>query len=149
MTVYFKFGNIFDYAGEYAIVNPVNTVGVMGKGLALQFKKRYPEAYDSYKLFCMAGSLTTGRVKMVFVDRTTIFMFPTKEHWRNKSKLEWITAGLHDMHNKASKFGITKIAMPLVGAGLGGLRAQDVFDAIKHEFDNSSIEVVIVKYNGR
>src|SRR5688572_431151 len=96
----FTQGNLFD-ADVEAIVNTVNTVGVMGKGIALMFKEKYPENYKDYAAACKRGDVQVGRM---FVTRSPelsgprwIINFPTKKHWRSPSQLEWIVEGLQNL----------------------------------------------------
>lgn len=117
-------GNILD-ADVDAVVNTVNTVGVMGKGLALQFKRRYPENFDLYKRACDSNELEVGRM---FVTEThqlsgprLIVNFPTKQHWKANSRIEFIRDGLRDLVSIIRDRGITSIAIPPLGAGNGGL----------------------------
>lgn len=131
-----------------AVVNTVNTVGIMGKGLALQFKRRYPDNFAAYKRACDAGEVNVGTM---FVTRThqlagprLIVNFPTKKHWRGDSRLEWIRAGLQDLVRVIREENITSIAIPPLGAGNGGLDWQDVrplVEAALSELDGVQIEV--------
>ena len=112
-----------------ALVNAVNTVGVMGKGLALAFKKKFPENFSAYQRACAAGDVTLG--KMFVFDRAPrsprwIVNFPTKRHWRDSSRLEDIRAGLLDLRDQVARHAIGSIAMPALGCGLGGLDWNDV-----------------------
>jgi O-acetyl-ADP-ribose deacetylase (regulator of RNase III) len=107
-----------------ALVNAVNVVGVMGKGLALAFKKQFPDNFAAYQRACETGELTIGRA-FVF-DRSPatprwIINFPTKRHWREASKLEDIRAGLPDLIEHVQQKAISSIAIPALGCGLGGL----------------------------
>ena len=86
-------GNIFDSPAQ-VIVNPVNTVGVMGKGIALEFKKRYPDMFTAYRTACEKHQLTTGKLMLWRGPDHWVLMFPTKQNWRNPSKIEYIEAGL-------------------------------------------------------
>ena len=86
-------GNIFE-APAQTLVNTVNTVGVMGKGIALTFKSIYPEMFRQYVELCDAGELDIGRLFLYRTSNKLILNFPTKKHWRNPSKLEYIEAGL-------------------------------------------------------
>lgn len=119
-------GSIFD-SDCTALVNPVNTVGVAGAGLAKQFAIRYPRANDAYVNLCKGGVLTIGTVG-AYEDATgkTIVFFPTKDHWRNPSALEYIEAGITPLVNWIKKSGVDSIALPKLGCGLGGLRWRDV-----------------------
>lgn len=117
--------NIFD-SGCDALVNPVNCVGVMGAGLAAQFKERYPDAYSIYRRDCFNKLVRLGEMHIVWTQGKHIIHFPTKYHWRDKSKLEDIEAGLEDLTNRLPESNITSIAVPALGCGLGGLKWGDV-----------------------
>lgn len=118
-------GNIFNSPAQ-VIVNTVNTVGVMGKGLALSFKKRYPHMFESYKHACDKHLLTIGKLMLYYAPDHWILMFPTKENWRNPSKLEYLEAGLNKFVNTYAEKGITSIAFPKLGCGNGELSWSDV-----------------------
>jgi O-acetyl-ADP-ribose deacetylase (regulator of RNase III) len=116
-------GNVLESDAE-ALVNTVNTVGVMGKGIALQFKKRFPANYDAYKKACESGELQVGKMFVWATGRLTprfIINFPTKKHWRGNSKMEYIEQGLRDLRRVIQKHGIKSIAVPPLGCGHGGL----------------------------
>jgi O-acetyl-ADP-ribose deacetylase (regulator of RNase III) len=108
-----------------ALVNTVNCVGVMGRGIALQFKNAFPENYDVYRATCERGELHPGR--MLVHDRGPwarpryIINFPTKRHWKAKSRLDDIDAGLRALVATVEDRKISSIALPPLGAGLGGL----------------------------
>ena len=132
MKVEFAQGSVFGQGCE-AIVNPVNCAGVMGAGLALEFKKRFPHNFTIYADHCKKGEVKTGRVLMVLNgDRPPawIINFPTKDHWRDPSRMEWIEDGLADMARQISTRGIESVAVPALGCGLGGLKWRDVKAAI-------------------
>lgn len=125
----YKTGNLLD-ADVEALVNTVNTVGVMGKGVALMFKERFTENMKAYTEACKAGEVQTGKM---FVTNTNellgvawIINFPTKQHWRNNSKMEWIDTGLQDLRRFIIENNIKSIAIPPLGAGNGGLKWQEV-----------------------
>lgn len=116
-------GNLLD-DDAHALVNPVNTVGVMGKGLALQFKKKYPANFEHYKAACVRGEVKTGQMFVTsfwITGPKWIVNFPTKQHWMYKSELIWITQGLKDLKSLIREQGIPSIAIPALGVGLGGL----------------------------
>lgn len=122
-------GNLLEAPVE-ALVNTVNTVGVMGKGIALMFKERFPNNMAEYAKACKAGDVVTGKM---FVTETGELMgprwivnFPTKQHWRAKSKMEWIDQGLVDLRRFILENHVKSIAIPPLGAGNGGLDWQDV-----------------------
>jgi O-acetyl-ADP-ribose deacetylase (regulator of RNase III) len=122
-------GNLLEAETE-ALVNAVNVAGVMGKGLALQFKRAFPENFRAYRRACENGELQLGRV---FVHRNSspqgprfIVNFPTKGHWRDASRLEDIDAGLRSLVRAIRDLKIRSIAVPPLGCGLGGLPWTDV-----------------------
>jgi O-acetyl-ADP-ribose deacetylase (regulator of RNase III) len=121
-----------------ALVNTVNTVGVMGKGVALQFKRAFPANYRAYRTACQRGEVRLGRMFVVdsgvLGPRRWIINFPTKGHWRSRSRLEDIRAGLADLVNVVRELGITSLAVPALGCGNGGLRWQDVRPLIESAF---------------
>ncbi len=125
----FKTGNLLQ-ADVEALVNTVNTVGVMGKGIALQFKQAYPENFSAYQKAAQRGEITPGKMFVYEIGHLTrpryIINFPTKRHWREKSRLEDITAGLQDLVNVIRQKGICSIAIPPLGCGLGGLNWAEV-----------------------
>lgn len=143
----FKRGNILAEDVE-ALVNPVNCMGVMGKGLALQFKNFSPENFKAYKLICEGGKMKPGHL-FVFttyplVNPTWIINFPTKRHWRDKSKLDDIRAGLADLVSVVRFHRIKSIAIPALGCGLGGLEWVEVKRLIEsslHGLDDVRIVV--------
>ncbi|UWZ97431.1 macro domain-containing protein [Vibrio splendidus] len=123
MITYLK-GDLFADDAE-ALINTVNTVGVMGKGLAYQFKERFPENFKVYRDACKSEELSVGKVLLVdnFTGGSTkyIINFPTKAHWRGKSKIEYIETGLDDLVRVVLDSGIKSVAIPALGSGLGGL----------------------------
>jgi len=134
----FKKGNILD-ANVDAIVNPVNTVGVMGKGLALQVKNTFPRAFMSYKIACLRGDVSVGKM-YVHVDEITyqpyaIINFPTKSHWRESSRLEYIVEGLTDLIKIVREMNLKSLAIPKLGCGCGGLDWNIVKQLIITTFD--------------
>jgi O-acetyl-ADP-ribose deacetylase (regulator of RNase III) len=113
-------GDIFDSKAQ-TLVNPVNTVGVMGKGLAAEFKRRYPQMFREYWALCQSGRFTVGQLWLYRASDKWILNFPTKRHWRDKSRLEDIETGLQRFVATYEDNGITSIAFPMLGSGLGGL----------------------------
>jgi len=113
-------GNIFDSTAD-ALVNPVNTVGVMGKGLALQFKNKYPENFKVYFNLCKLKCFNIGDLLAVKEKNKIIINFPTKEHWSDPSKYEYLLAGFHSLPEIIKGYDIKSIAVPKLGCGNGGL----------------------------
>lgn len=126
-------GNLFDARCE-ALVNPVNTVGVMGKGLALAFRQRFVLNHRLYVAACKAGTLQVGKVLVTqtgdAIGPRWVVNFPTKQHWRQPSQLRWVVDGLADLRHFIVTQEIGSIAVPALGAGLGGLAWPDVRAAI-------------------
>lgn len=121
-----------------ALVNTVNTVGVMGKGLALQFKRAYPDMFRDYERAAKAGQLALGRVQVWETGRLDgpryVINFPTKGHWRAASRLSDVEAGLADLIRVVRELGIRSIAVPPLGCGNGGLAWSDVEPRIREAF---------------
>lgn len=103
------------------IVNTVNCVGAMGKGIALEYKKRYPEMYKKYFYYCSIGLLEPGKLWIYRTENKWILNFPTKLHWKNPSELKYLESGLQKFVDTYKQQGITSIAFPLLGAGNGGV----------------------------
>ncbi len=136
-----------------ALVNTVNCVGIMGRGIALQFRKAYPENYKIYRAACNRKQVQPG--KMLIHDLGKLFYpryiinFPTKRHWRNKSRLEDIESGLAALVKDVRKLKIKSIAIPPLGAGLGGLNWDDVRSRIEEAFhEMPEIEVMLYEPAG-
>lgn len=120
-------------SGAEALVNPVNCVGVAGKGLALAFRQAAPAAYEEYRRACASGWLRPGRILPFWGDGpgSVILHFPTKRHWRTPSHLEDIEAGLTALAAYLREYAVWSVAVPALGCGLGGLAWQDVRPAIE------------------
>jgi len=127
--IHYFFGDILSCNAD-ALVNTVNCVGVMGKGLALQFKHAFPENFRLYKEACDRGEVVPGRMFVYERSQTTpprfIINFPTKRHWRDKSLIKDIELGLIDLAFVIREKNIASIAVPPLGCGLGGLNWSDV-----------------------
>jgi O-acetyl-ADP-ribose deacetylase (regulator of RNase III) len=122
-------GNLLEADAE-ALVNTVNTVGVMGKGIALQFRQAYPANYQAYRRACKHGEVILGRMLVHHTGRVAnpryIINFPTKGHWKSKARLEDIESGLRDLIDVVRREGIDSIAVPPLGCGSGGLDWDEV-----------------------
>lgn len=133
----FKTGNILTEDTE-ALVNTVNCVGVMGRGLALQFKQAFPENFKAYARACKLGQVEPGRMFVFDTRQLThpryIINFPTKRHWRGQSRIEDIEKGLDALAAEVRQRGIRSIAIPPLGTGLGGLSWPDVRSRIERAF---------------
>lgn len=133
----FKTGNILKADAE-ALVNTVNCVGIMGRGIALQFKSNFPENFKAYKAACTREEVRPGRMFVFETRRLTnpkfIINFPTKRHWLGKSRMEDIEAGLQALVEEIHARHIRSIAIPPLGSGLGGLNWADVRPLIDAAF---------------
>jgi len=122
-----------------AIVNTVNCVGVMGKGVALQVKRRYPDVFEVYSRECKADRVRIGQMLAVPTNELHgpkwVINFPTKTHWKSPSRLSYIESGLPDLLRVVKELGIRSIAIPPLGAGNGGLAWSDVRPLICDTFD--------------
>ena len=144
----YKTGDIIRENAE-ALVNTVNCVGVMGRGIALQFKKAFPENFDAYAAACKQRAVEPGRM---FVFETGqmypryIINFPTKRHWRGKSRLEDIESGLASLVQEIRALGIRSVAVPPLGSGLGGLNWRAVRNRMQAALEKlPDVEIVIFK----
>lgn len=141
-------GDILEAQAE-ALVNTVNTAGVMGKGVALQFKRAFPDNYKAYVKACKRDEVEVGKV-FVF-DRSTfenpryIINFPTKRNWRGRSRIEYIQTGLEDLVRQVHDLDIQSIALPPLGCGYGGLDWDEV-RALIEEASNRLPEVEFLVY---
>ena len=143
----YKTGNILSEDSD-ALVNTVNCVGVMGRGVALQFKRAFPDNFEAYAVACKNGEVRPGHMFVYRLDQITnpkyIINFPTKRHWKGKSRISDIDDGLKDLQRIIKKMNIKSIAIPPLGSGLGGLDWNDVKKRIEDSLSNfSSLKVVI------
>jgi O-acetyl-ADP-ribose deacetylase (regulator of RNase III) len=136
-------GDILDAEAD-ALVNTVNSVGVMGRGIALQFKRAYPANFKAYVAACKRGEVQPGRLFVFDTGELTnpryIINFPTKVHWRGKSKIEHIEAGLAALVDEIKTREIKSIAIPPLGSGLGGLN----WAAVRPLIEDAMVEVADV-----
>lgn len=140
-------GNLLEAQTE-AVVNTVNEVGVMGKGIALMFKEAFPENFDAYEGACKRGEVRVGRMFVTENHALTgpkwIINFPTKKHWRQPTKLAWVRDGLKDLRRVIQEKAIHSIAVPPLGCGNGGLAWNDVRREIEAALsDLPGVDVVV------
>jgi O-acetyl-ADP-ribose deacetylase (regulator of RNase III) len=126
------------------LVNAVNCAGVMGKGLALEFKRRYPDMFQDYRERCARGQMRIGE-PYLFRRATPphILNFPTKRHWRSSSRLEDIVAGARFLQQRYGEWGVTSLAAPALGCGLGQLDWADDGPTLARLFGEFSISVTL------
>lgn len=125
MLKYAESWTVFD-APVQTIVNTVNCDGFMGKGLALEVKTRFPDVFQKYQAMCRRGKMQVGKLQLIRSTEPWVLNFPTKNHWRGKSRLEYIEKGLRKFVSTYKRRGIKSIAFPPLGCGSGGLEWDDV-----------------------
>ena len=139
-------GNLLESDVE-GLVNTVNTVGVMGKGIALQFKYAFPANFKAYAKACRRQDVTLGEMFVFdngqFSEPRWIVNFPTKGHWRSRSRISDVEAGLGDLRRVIIELGIASIAIPPLGCGNGGLGWADVRPLIREKLDGLETEVLL------
>jgi O-acetyl-ADP-ribose deacetylase (regulator of RNase III) len=142
----FTQGNLLDSRAE-ALVNTVNTVGVMGKGIALMFKERFTENFRRYAAACKANEVQTGKMFVTSVHELDgprwIVNFPTKQHWRAPSRIEWVVEGLHDLRRFLIEQQVKSVAIPPLGAGNGGLDWIKVREQIERVLGDLDIDILV------
>lgn len=142
----FTIGNIFDFEAE-ALINTVNTVGVMGKGIALQFRERFPLNYKLYTAACKKGEVQIGKMFVTptnsMINPKWIINFPTKKHWMHKSTYAYIESGLDDLLKQIQQLHIQSIVIPPLGAGQGGLHWEKVKEIIELKLSSCKIDIIV------
>ena len=144
MITYVK-GDLFESPAK-VLVNTVNTVGVMGKGIAKTFKEVYPEMFREYQGYCRDGSLTVGKLWLYKTPHKWILNFPTKQHWRGKSRLEYIEAGLQKFAATYDRKLLLQVSFPMLGCGNGELDWDDVRPLMEQYLRPLPIDVYIHLY---
>jgi len=147
----YRAGDILETDAE-ALVNTVNCVGIMGRGIALQFKNAYPENFRVYEAACDRGEVQPGRMFVFETRQMTnpkyIINFPTKRHWRGKSRIEDIEAGLRALQQVIRQRRIRSIALPPLGTGLGGLDWGEVRARIEEALRDVDARVIVFEPHG-
>lgn len=138
-------GNLLDATAD-ALVNTVNEVGVMGKGIALMFREAFPENAKAYAEAAKAGKVKVGRVFVTanpsLLGPRWIINFPTKKHWRQPSRLEWVRAGLRDLVRAVRELDVRSVALPPLGCGNGGLE----WTQVRREMEAAAAELSDVEF---
>lgn len=142
----FTQGNLLEARAE-ALVNTVNTVGVMGKGIALMFKERFEENFRRYAAACKAKEVQTGKMFVTPVHELDgprwIVNFPTKQDWRAPSRMEWVVEGLQDLRRFLIEQHVKSIAIPPLGAGNGGLQWAEVREQIERALGDLDVDILV------
>ena len=146
MMIEYKNGNIF-FEDADAIVNTVNCVGVMGRGLALQYKNKFPQNFKEYALACKEGQVVPAKMFVFQTGQLTntkyIINFPTKRYWKGKSKIEDIENGLDDLRGLIDKLQIKSIAIPQLGSRIGGLSWMNVQNIVASKLSDVESKIVV------
>lgn len=143
MIIKIENGNIFESTCQ-TLVNTVNCVGVMGKGLALEMKNKYPLMFQKYKYYCDNQLFNIKTLWLYKQEKDKwILCFPTKEDWRKPSKIEWVEYGLQHFVETYKEKGITSIAFPMLGCNNGKLKKEDVLPIMEKYLAICDIKVEI------
>ena len=139
-------GNIFSSRCQ-TIVNTVNCVGIMGAGIALECRLRYPLMFEKYAQLCADAKLDIGQLWIYRAPERWVLNFPTKKHWRYPSRVEYLHLGLQKFLDTYQARGIASVAFPLLGAQNGGLQADESLALMLHYLSQCSIPVEIYEYD--
>ncbi len=135
--------NIFE-SNAQVLVNTVNTIGVMGKGLAKEFKRLYPNMFKSYQKYCEKNMFIIGKLQIYKTSNKWVLNFPTKINWRDASQLEYVEKGLQKFVEQYQKQGIQSVSFPMLGCGNGGLDWESVIKPLMHKYlRNLPIDIFI------
>lgn len=141
-------GNIFTSKCQ-TLTNTVNCVGVMGAGIALECRLRYPEMHDKYVQLCNEQRINIGSLWIYKSPDRWVLNFPTKKHWRYPSRAEYLHAGLDKFMNTYKEKGVQSIAFPLLGADKGGIPPEDSLSIMTGYLNNTDIDIEIYRYDAR
>ena len=139
-------GNIFNSSAQ-TLVNTVNTVGVMGSGIALEFRLRYPEMYNKYVDYCKQKQMQIGKLWIYKAKDRWILNFPTKENWKDDSKIEYLEKGLQKFVDTYKIKGITSVAFPILGANLGKIPKEQALEIMQAYLSKCNIPIEIYEYD--
>ncbi|MCF6751739.1 macro domain-containing protein [Stutzerimonas degradans] len=138
-------GNIFR-SNAQTCVNTINCVGVMGAGIAFEYRLRYPEMFKQYRALCEQGQIDIGKLWIYKSPDRWVLNFPTKRHWRQSSEEGFLHAGLEKFMNTYQARGITSVAFPLLGAQMGGITAERSLEIMFEHLGQCAIPVEIYRY---
>ena len=140
-------GNLFNSRAQ-TLVNTVNCVGVMGKGVALEFRRRFPEMYEAYRLVCRSGGLRPGQVLLYRESCPWVMNLAVKDDWKSPSRMCWVRSCLEEFASQYSRQGITSIAFPWIGAMNGGLPWGQVHELMRgYLVPLPDVDVEIVEFD--
>lgn len=136
-------GDLFSADDVDALAHGCNCAGAMGRGIAVEFKRRWPQMYEEYRARCRSGELTLGKVFPWQAEDRWIYNLGTQAHWRTRAELTAVVSSVELMLTHAAEHGVRSIAMPRIAAGLGGLEWHDVEAAIAPAVAARGITVVV------
>lgn len=145
MLTYLEDTSLFDSPAQ-TLVNTVNTVGVMGKGIAAEFKRRYPQMFKEYRGLCLSSKLGIGKLHIYRTPNKTIVNFPTKRHWREQSQVDYLEKGLKKFTSFYMDYGVSSVSFPQLGCGNGELEWADVQPVMEKYLEQLPIPVYIHLY---
>ena len=146
MVHYIKTGDIFQLSEVNCFAHGCNCGGALGKGIALQFKLKFPQMYSEYRNLCLQGKFLPGDVYTYQEGAVTVFNLGTQKDWRTKATIEYIEKALREMLRIAESLNIQSIALPAIGSGLGGLNWEDVKSVINEvSSHNPKINLYVVE----
>ncbi|MCX5604434.1 macro domain-containing protein [Streptomyces phaeochromogenes] len=144
MTLEYRIGDLFTAEDVDALAHGCNCAGAMGRGIAVEFKRRWPAMYDEYRTRCHDGRFRPGDIfPWTTPGGTVIYNLGTQAHWRTGAELSFVEASVRAMVSHATEHGVRKIAMPRIAAGLGGLDWAEVESAITPLISRQPIDVVV------
>ena len=143
MPTTFVKGDLFAASGLDALAHGCNCAGAMGKGIAVEFRKRFPDMYAEYKKRCAHGRFNLGDVFAWHQGSITVFNLGTQKTWRTKADLTVVKTALEAMIQLAEQAGIQRVGLPRIGAGLGGLAWQSVRSELAAVGDSTSVELIV------
>lgn len=148
MPLEFAEGDLFRVRGIDALAHGCNCAGAMGRGIAAEFRRRWPEMYERYRSMCASGALSPGGVYVYDGAGVTVYNLGTQRHWREGATMAAVRGSVSAMLAHAADRGVSSVAMPRVGAGLGGLAWEDVRRELESIAGGSSVRVVVVSLPG-
>lgn len=149
MINYIYLGDVFAIEGVTNYAHGCNCSGAMGKGIAVQFREKFPEMYQEYKRLCKMDNFHLGDIFVYNYGNGFVFNLGTQQSWKTKAELNAIENSLKKMFDYASENNVSKIAIPKIGAGLGGLKWEDVKEIIENIANEYSfIDLFIVENYG-
>ena len=143
MSVRFLRGDLFHYSGLSGLAHGCNCAGAMGKGIALEFKRRFPDMFEEYRRLCKSGDFKLGDCFTWRAPERTVFNLGTQRTWRTRADLGAIEAAVGEMIRVAGELEVTRIGLPRIGAGLGGLVWEDVKEVLTRLGSSADVELIV------